>query len=177
VRFVFGSLFQMHAFNGDPHPGNYVFRPGGRVSFLDFGLVKRFTSAEVAIVEDLIRAMSVDEDPHAFRAALESAGFLKPDQPFTDEHVADYFRHFFSFTTSEGATSFTPEHANKIVKRLMDTSGPYADIMKAGNAPPFAVVLQRINLGLLAVLGRLRATADWTAVMNEAAGWQAGKTR
>ena len=40
-RFVFGSLYRLHAFNGDPHPGNYLFRPGGRVTFLDFGLVKR----------------------------------------------------------------------------------------------------------------------------------------
>jgi hypothetical protein len=99
--------------------------------------------------------------------ALETAGFLKPGQPFSDDHVADYFGHFFSFAASEGSSSFTPEYANKAVKRLMDTSGPYADIMRAGNAPPFAVVLQRINLALLAVLGRLRATSDWRGVMSE----------
>src|SRR3546814_4801481 len=39
-RFVFGSLYRLRAFNGDPHPGNYLFRPGGQVTFLDFGLVK-----------------------------------------------------------------------------------------------------------------------------------------
>jgi len=38
--------------------------------------------------------------------------------------------------------------------------------MAAGNAPPFAVVLQRINVGLLAILGRLRARSDW-GVMEE----------
>ena len=42
-RFVFRSLYEVRAFNGDPHPGNYLFRPGGRVTFLDFGLVKHFT--------------------------------------------------------------------------------------------------------------------------------------
>ena len=26
-RFVFRSLYRLHAFNGDPHPGNYLFRP------------------------------------------------------------------------------------------------------------------------------------------------------
>ena len=41
-RFVFRSIYQLHAFNGDPHPGNYLFRPGGHVTFLDFGLVKRY---------------------------------------------------------------------------------------------------------------------------------------
>jgi hypothetical protein len=46
-RFVFGSLYRLHAFNGDPHPGNCLFRPGGQVTFLDFGLVKRFDREEV----------------------------------------------------------------------------------------------------------------------------------
>src|SRR5690606_17330528 len=30
-RFVFRSLYRLSAFNGDPHPGNYLFRPGGQV--------------------------------------------------------------------------------------------------------------------------------------------------
>src|SRR3546814_15323159 len=37
-RFVFGRLYRLRAFNGDPHPGNYLFRPGGQVPFLDFEL-------------------------------------------------------------------------------------------------------------------------------------------
>ena len=49
-RFVFGSLYRLHAFNGDPHPGNYLFRPGGQVTFLDFGLVKRFDPDEVELI-------------------------------------------------------------------------------------------------------------------------------
>src|SRR5439155_18076896 len=49
-RFVFGSLYGFHAFNGDPHPGNYLFRPGGRVTFLDFGLVKHFDVAEIEVL-------------------------------------------------------------------------------------------------------------------------------
>ncbi|MEO5724712.1 MAG: AarF/ABC1/UbiB kinase family protein, partial [Ilumatobacteraceae bacterium] len=42
-RFVFRSLYGMHAFNGDPHPGNYLFHGDGRITFLDFGLVKHFS--------------------------------------------------------------------------------------------------------------------------------------
>ncbi|MEZ5140887.1 MAG: AarF/ABC1/UbiB kinase family protein, partial [Acidimicrobiales bacterium] len=42
-RFVFRSLYRMRAFNGDPHPGNYLFHGHGKVTFLDFGLVKHFT--------------------------------------------------------------------------------------------------------------------------------------
>ena len=31
-RFVFRSLYDMRAFNGDPHPGNYLFHGGGKVT-------------------------------------------------------------------------------------------------------------------------------------------------
>ena len=67
-RFVFRSIYQLHAFNGDPHPGNYLFRPGGHVTFLDFGLVKRYEADDVALFESLIRTMVVERDVVAFRA-------------------------------------------------------------------------------------------------------------
>ena len=51
-RFVFRSLYEAHAFNGDPHPGNYLFHGGGRVTFLDFGLVKHFTDDELRPLVD-----------------------------------------------------------------------------------------------------------------------------
>ena len=59
---MFGSLYRLHAFNGDPHPGNYLFRPGGQVTFLDFGLVKRFQPDEVTLLESMIQAMVLDHD-------------------------------------------------------------------------------------------------------------------
>ena len=36
-RFFFGLLYREHIALGDPHPGNYLLRPDGRVCFLDFG--------------------------------------------------------------------------------------------------------------------------------------------
>ena len=39
-RFVFSSILEHGMFNGDPHPGNYLFADDGSVTFLDFGCVK-----------------------------------------------------------------------------------------------------------------------------------------
>ena len=64
-RFAFGSLYRLHVFNGDPHPGNYLFRPDGHVTFLDFGLVKHFTAAEI---DDLRR----DDQGHGDRATTRT---------------------------------------------------------------------------------------------------------
>jgi len=77
-RFVFRSLYQAHTFNGDPHPGNYLFGGGGKVTFLDFGLVKHFTDDELRPLVDMVRYLCIDHDPEAFRRANEEAGVLLP---------------------------------------------------------------------------------------------------
>ena len=69
-RFAFGSLYRLLAFNGDPHPGNYLFRPGGQVTFLDYGLVKHFTAERAARVRG--------DDPLDGRRARRRRGSARP---------------------------------------------------------------------------------------------------
>ncbi len=170
-RFVFGSLYRLGAFNGDPHPGNYLFGPDGRVTFLDYGLVKRFTPAELKPFEDMIVAMVLDRDVAAFRRIVESVGLLRPDNGFTDAEIGDYFGHFYEFVAEDATITMTQEYASETVKRFFDTTGDHGEIMKAANVPPSMVLIQRINLGLYAVLGQLGATANWRHIAEELWPW------
>src|SRR5438067_6642802 len=43
MRFAQGSIHRHGIFNGDPHPGNYRFQADGSITFLDCGLVKRWS--------------------------------------------------------------------------------------------------------------------------------------
>jgi len=166
-RFVFRSLYRLAAFNGDPHPGNYLFEPGGRVTFLDFGLVKRFTPAEVANFHRLIQTYVLEGDAAAFRTAVEAAGVLAPGAALTDAQVAEWFGHFYEFVLEDRVTTITPEYSSQTVRQMFDVSGPNAEVIKAANVPPSFVIIQRINLGLYAVLGELHASANWRAVAEE----------
>ena len=166
-RFVFGSLYRVHAFNGDPHPGNYLFRPGGRVTFLDFGLVKRFTPDEITVLESMIQAMVLDRDIPRFREIITRIGMLPGGAAFTDADIEDYFGHFYDFVRRDETSTITPEYASETVRRFFDTSGPYGDVMKAANVPPAFVIIQRINLGLYAIFGQVRATANWRKISEE----------
>jgi hypothetical protein len=98
---------------------------------------------------------------------IETAGFVQPGLPLSDEAMADYFGHFYEQILEPGPATYTPEYASETVRRLFDISGPYGEILKAGNTPSFSVIIQRINLGLLAILGRLHATADWRRIAEE----------
>jgi predicted unusual protein kinase regulating ubiquinone biosynthesis (AarF/ABC1/UbiB family) len=163
-RFVFRSLYRLHAFNGDPHPGNYLFRPGGRVTFLDFGLVKRFTPAEVGVFQDMIRTMVLDHDPAAFRAVVERAGVLQAGAPISTEEAIPWFRHFYELVERDEAVTITAEYASETVRRTFDRSSA---VTRHASVPAAFVIIQRINLGLYAILGRLRATANWRRVAEE----------
>jgi predicted unusual protein kinase regulating ubiquinone biosynthesis (AarF/ABC1/UbiB family) len=163
-RFVSRSLYRLHAFNGDPHPGNYLFHGRGRVSFLDYGLTKRFSAEDLAPLVDALRALVIEHDGERFRAALERAGFLRPGAPVPTEMVVDRFGVFYSTVLRDAAMTITPAFASQIVRRFFDARGPLAPY---SDVPRAYVVLQRINLGLYAVLGSLHATGNWRRIAEE----------
>ena len=166
-RFSFGSIYRLHAFNGDPHPGNYLFNKGGKVTFLDFGLVKRFVPAETKLFEDLIQLMVIDRDHSGFRKVVEDAGLLASDAPFTDEQVEEYFMFFYRYVMLDGPVTIDQEYASAGVSMLFDANSEHGELMRTLNVPPSFVVLQRITLGLMGLFARLEATANWRKIAEE----------
>ncbi len=163
-RFVFRSLYGMHAFNGDPHPGNYLFHGGGRVTFLDFGLVKHFSDDEMATFIGMVKAAAHDHDGPAFRRILERAGMLRPGCPAPDEEVADYFSQFYESVREDKPVTWSSEYSSRIVRHTFDRSSPIAQY---ATVPKAFVFIQRINLGLYALLGDLRATGNYRRIAEE----------
>jgi predicted unusual protein kinase regulating ubiquinone biosynthesis (AarF/ABC1/UbiB family) len=163
-RFVFRSLYEVRAFNGDPHPGNYLFHRGGRVTFLDFGLVKRFTEAELQPLLQMARNVCVEHDPEAFRRSLENAGFLRPGAPLSTPAIVEHLAVFYDTIREPGPLTITGDYASSVVRRFFDVRSPVAQYI---SLPQSYVILQRINLGLFAVLGELSATANWRAIAEE----------
>ncbi len=166
-RFSFGSIYRLHAFNGDPHPGNYLFHEGGRVTFLDFGLVKRFTPNETALFENLIRAMVLDRDLPRFRSIIEQAGLLAADAPFADHEVEEYFSFFYRYVLTDEPVTIDADYAAQGVAQLFDASSHHGELMKQLNVPASFVVLQRITLGLMGLFAQLEATANWRRIAEE----------
>ncbi len=166
-RFTFGSIYRLAAFNGDPHPGNYIFHGGGRITFLDFGLVKHFSDDDTALFESLITNMVVDRDISEFRSTIEKAGLLPVDQPFTDESISEYFSYFYDFVLEDRPFTFDEEYSAAGVRAIFDTSGEDAELKKVLNVPSSFVVIQRINLGVIALFGQLNAEANWRRIGEE----------
>ena len=138
------------------------------MTFLDFGLVKRYKPDEVALFESLIRTFVVEHDIAAFRRVLEDERRAAADAPISDDDVARVLRALLrvrAWTTA--SLTFSPSTRRRRVRADVRPSSPYAHVAKASNVPPAFVITQRINLGLHAVLGRLRATANLRRIADE----------
>jgi predicted unusual protein kinase regulating ubiquinone biosynthesis (AarF/ABC1/UbiB family) len=163
-RFVFRSLYRMQAFNGDPHPGNYLFHGDGRITFLDFGLVRYFSADEIAVFAGLVKAAAVDHDASAFRRLVEQAGLLLPHAPVDTDDVGEYFYDFYAPVADNVPMTWTKDYASQIVRHTFDRTSPIAQY---ATVPRAFVFIQRINLGLYALLGDLGARGNYRRIAEE----------
>jgi predicted unusual protein kinase regulating ubiquinone biosynthesis (AarF/ABC1/UbiB family) len=165
-RFAQSSVHRLGAFNGDPHPGNYRFAGDGGVTFLDFGLVKRWPHGEWQQLEPSLDAIVVHRDPQRLVAAMESVGFLRPGHGLAPQDVYDYVSAPYQpYLTDE--FTFTRTFVRDAMQRVIDVKGPYADVISRLNMPVSFVILDRVVWGVSAILGKLEVTGPWRGMLLE----------
>jgi len=164
-RFAQGSIHRHGMFNGDPHPGNYRFHRDGSVTFLDFGLVKRWTAGEWENLAPVLDAVLADDPIGTVRRMVE-AGFLRPDHGLAPERVWEYVSIPYVPLLTERFT-YTRAWVADALERLIDVRGAFSDIASQLDMPPSFVILDRVVWGVSGLLGRLEAEAGWAAIVNE----------
>jgi predicted unusual protein kinase regulating ubiquinone biosynthesis (AarF/ABC1/UbiB family) len=165
-RFAQGSVHRHGVFNGDPHPGNYRLGPDGSMTFLDFGLVKRWTAGEWELLAPCLDAIVVSRDPLALMRAMEASGFLPPRSGLDPQLVYDYVSSPYRPYLSETFT-FTRQFVGDALRTIIDLNGPYADVIRTLNMPASFVILDRVVWGVSALLGKLGATGPWKGILLE----------
>ncbi len=165
-RFTQYAVNDMRAFNGDPHPGNYRFSAEGNVTFLDFGLVKRWTIAEWEDLQPSLEAIVIHRDPDRLLAAMESLGFLGPNHGLAAETVYEYVSTPYTPYLVD-RFQFTRDFVKDAMATIIDVRGPHAHVIERLNMPPSFVILDRVVWGVSAILGKLEVEAPWRAMMLE----------
>ena len=87
-----------------------------------------------------------------------------PGAPLTDDQIADHLAVFYQLIRESRTVTVTSDYASAVVRRFFDVRSPVAQYARI---PRSYVILQRINLGLFALLGELKATANWRAIAEE----------
>jgi predicted unusual protein kinase regulating ubiquinone biosynthesis (AarF/ABC1/UbiB family) len=164
-RFAQGSIQRHGVFNGDPHPGNYKFQLGGTMTFLDFGLVKKWGPGELESLSPTLDA-ALAQDPIAMERAMVAGSFLPPNHTLTAERLYDYCSTpWVPYQTDY--FEFSREWVGKTIEKMIDIQGEYGDVIRQLNMPPSYVILDRVVWGVSALLGRMRARGNWQALLAE----------
>ena len=165
-RFFYGLLERERIAAGDPHPGNYLLCPDGRVCFLDFGLVRRVDPDYLAGEQALARAVIAGDadEVHDWMAKL---GFLPDPSDFDPERILGQLQAAGEWYFTTGFRRLDPEFVRATMESGSSPRSQYFDYMRMQTLPPQALLIRRMEGLLFAVLGELRAGADWGSLALE----------
>ncbi len=165
-RFFYGLLERERIAAGDPHPGNYLLCPDGRVCFLDFGLIRRVDRDYIEGEQALARAVigGDAEQAHHWMATL---GYLPDPDDFHPERILGQLQAAGEWYFTTGFRRLDPEYVRSSMESGSSPRSQYFDYMRMQTLPPQALLIRRMEGLLFAVLGELRAGADWGALALE----------
>jgi predicted unusual protein kinase regulating ubiquinone biosynthesis (AarF/ABC1/UbiB family) len=182
-RFYFGLAYRDRIALGDPHPGNYLLRPDGRVAFLDYGLLRDVDPERVDAERTIARAVR-DRDAPALKAALVSGGYLPAERAdaVDPELALRMMRRATRWYAVPGNRRFgseeqrrrrdgrenqrdgVDEHRDGSEERRPENA---RDQINQFTLPAETVLIRRMHGIVGIVLWQLRAGADWGAIAAE----------
>jgi predicted unusual protein kinase regulating ubiquinone biosynthesis (AarF/ABC1/UbiB family) len=166
-RFYFGLLYRDRIALGDPHPGNQLLRPDGRVGFLDYGMLREVSPARADAERGIAHAVRAG-DAAALTAALVAGAYLPPDgSALLDEELAlKLIRRATRWYAVPGLRRFSPERRERR-SADSDDRAQASDQLSQLTLPPDTILIRRMHAIVAGVLGQLRAGADWGAIAAE----------
>ena len=152
--FVFDSMHRFHVFNGDPHPGNYLFGEDGSITFVDFGCIKYFPAHFMQGVQALNRAI-FERDHESFERCVKELQIILPGRPYDPEIAWRFFSYHAAPFMDDQTFRFSPEY----IGRATDVMNPKT--LKNFNLPPDLLFFNRITFGLNTIFMELGAEANF----------------
>lgn len=160
-EFVFTGLLLHGRFNADPHPGNFIFHPDGRITFLDFGCIQKLTPVQQRGAQDL----------HASTVAGDEAGFRRAAAVISETVSGPYERDLLAYLwrcyepLKHSPFHMTAEYVTGVVRGIQDLKGHM--LKRSSNVTPIPrglVFTNRLQFGFYSVLARLDVGADYVGV-------------
>jgi len=165
-RFYLGSIYQLQHFNADAHPGNYILLDDGRVAFLDFGMTKRLDIEQIQLEIEVVKAR-MSGDPEQLREKLHELGFVKNPERIDAERLMQHVDAVGGWYWEDADTEITSEYVMGVITAVSDPRSDFYRLMRRENVPANQLMGRRMEIGVLAVLGQLRARRNWHRIARE----------
>ncbi|MBW0146984.1 ABC1 kinase family protein [Marinobacter arenosus] len=150
------QLFRFQCIHGDPHAGNFAYRPDGSIIMYDFGCVKKL---KPGIVESYRKALvaALEEDYQALDRHLIALGARVESQPAVDEAYYAMWRDILIVPFNQDEPyDFAEADLHKHVAAKTSTVFKYLDYFKP---PVESIFIDRMIAGHYWMLKRLGVQA------------------
>jgi len=165
-RFYFGCMYRHRQFSGDPHPGNFLALDDGRVAFLDFGLFKVMPRRLIELELETQRA-GHEGDARRLWEIWAEGGLLSDPERFRPDKLLSQFLDATWWYLTDEELELTPDVATQVMIDMSDPRSEHFGQMRHETLPADHIFGRRVELLTLAVLGQLRATANWHRIARE----------
>jgi predicted unusual protein kinase regulating ubiquinone biosynthesis (AarF/ABC1/UbiB family) len=165
-RFYFGLAWRGGIVAGDPHADNCVLCPDGRVCLLDFGLLRDLEPDYVEGERAVMHAIA-DGDAQGVHDGLSRLSYLPDEHAVDPDALLEHLATAGEWLLAPGFRRLGPDDVDRTVELGYPPRSPWFAPMRHLSMPAATLLLRRMELQVLAVLGDLRAGADWGAMAAE----------
>ncbi|GGG12193.1 ABC transporter ATP-binding protein [Rhodococcoides trifolii] len=169
--FQFASPARVKILHGDPHPGNFMLLPDGRLGAIDFGAALALPNGlprELGAMVRLAREEKFDE----LTELLREQNFIIAGRDVSDKEIADYLRPITDPIKME-SFHFTRAWMQGMASNATDFTTTQFKTARSLNLPPQYAMIFRVLLGTVGICAQLDAYAPYRSILEE---WLPGFT-
>ena len=163
VECYYAMLLEYRVFHADPHPGNFLVRPGPKLVILDYGAVEEVTP-ELAEGMELVVLGGVSRNPDQVLTGLERMGFVAEggDRALLEKVGRDYLKALATVRIDD--FSNIDRDAVEKMSGLGNVRGRLREIMRHVEYPEGYFYIERTLVLLFGLVGKLSPKAGLPGV-------------
>ncbi|HYZ29183.1 MAG TPA: AarF/ABC1/UbiB kinase family protein [Thermoleophilaceae bacterium] len=166
-RFFYGSLHWLGRFNVDAHPGNYLLLDDGRIAFIDFGSVKEMDAERLRTGLRLMMA-ATEPDDQVVVGVLRELGYVRPRSEPNAALLAAQVRVPNEWVLTDAEFTLDRPYVARLMALESQINAETLRLARTLSLPADDLMLNRMGIGVVAVLGQLGVTRNWYRMAREA---------
>ncbi|MEU8899067.1 AarF/UbiB family protein [Nocardia sp. NPDC048505] len=164
-EFHFSSPETAGLLHADPHPGNFMMLPDGRLAVIDFGACAPLPDGFPKILGQIL-GLAVEERFDELTQVLYDDGWIIPGRTITHQEIADFLRPFTDPIRTD-SFHFTRRWMQRVAGKATDITSAEMKTSRAMQLPAEHVMIFRVLGGSVGILAQLDAELPFMGLANQ----------
>lgn len=163
TEFHFSSPARVGLMHADPHPGNFMILPDGRLGVIDFGAAVALPDGIPHVLTEMVR-LAVQDRQKDLVALMTISGYVGRGDKLDPQDAMDLLRPFVEPLQSE-SFHFSRQWMQELAGKYSDMRSKEFQTSRALIMPPEYLMIHRVLSGSVAILCQLDADAPFRSVI------------